>query len=203
MKLEQPLSVTAAAETRRAIRKYTGEEISRADIEEILRVAGLAPSAWNVQPWRVKVVTRQADKDALMAAAYGQPQVGAAAAVFVVYSDMADTLEQVEDTIHPGMADRIAAESEARRSMFAQFPEDAREHWGNSQSSIFLGFLLLAIASQGYASSPMLGFDQGKVKELYGLPAHVKFPGIVAVGVAAEEGFTHHRHPLARFVEFV
>jgi nitroreductase len=195
------LSVTAAAEQRNSIRKYTDEAIPEATVKEIMRVAGLAPSPWNVQPWRVKVVTSQADKDKLMEAAYGQPQVGAAAAVFVVYSDMEDAVSNAIEFVHPGFGERREAEAENIVKTFRGMPD--MHQWGHGISYIFVGFLLLAIQSQGYSSSAMLGFDPAKVKELYGLSETASVPTIIAVGKPAEAGFPHHRHEVDRFVDFV
>ncbi len=195
------LNVTAAAEQRNSIRKYTDEPISEETIREIMRVAGLAPSPWNAQPWRVKVVTSRADKDRLMEAAYGQPQVGAAAAVFVVYSDMEDAVSNSLEFVHPGFGDKREAEAEKMVKTFRDMPD--MHKWGHGISYIFVGFLLLAIQSQGYSSSAMLGFDPVKVKELYGISETSTVPTIIAVGKPAEAGFPHHRHEVDRFVDFV
>lgn len=193
------LSVTEAAEARRAIRKYTGEAISDAELTEILRVAGLAPSPWNVQPWRVLVIREQADKDALMAASLGQPQVGAASVDLVLYSDMQDAVDHMEETVHPGFGDRQSEMAQSQRDSFDAMPANQRAEWGHSISYIFLGFLLLSLKAHGWDSSPMLGFEADKVKALYDLPEHVTVPAIIAVGKGAEDGFPHHRHSVERF----
>lgn len=195
------LPVTAAAEARHSIRKYESAPIPDADLKEILRVAGLAPSAWNLQPWRVTVVREPALKTQLQAAAYGQPQVGGAPAVLVIHSDMVDTLAKIEDTIHPGMpAEQAAKHAADVRGTFAGFPAEGRENWGNGQANIFLGFLLLAAKSQGYDTSPMLGFKPAEVKQLLGLPEHVTIPALVAIGKGTEAGFPTYRHSQDRFV---
>jgi nitroreductase len=79
---------------------------------------------------------------------------------------------------------------------------EAREAWGNAQTNIALGYLLLLAESLGYATSPMLGFDAEKVKSLLGLPAHVRITALVTIGYAAEEGFTPHRLPVESLVSF-
>ena len=198
------LTVTEAAEARRSVRKYDPSPIPRAHLEEILRVTSLAPSPWNLQPWRFVIVEDAATKASLQAAAYGQPQVGAAPAVIVMYSDMTDAINTVEETIHPGMrgpqGDKAAADI---RATFAGFSETDRAAWGNAESNIALGFLLLAAQSHGYSTSPMLGFMPDKVKELLGLPADARIPALVAIGKGTEDGFPHHRHPLARITRWV
>jgi nitroreductase len=198
----QILTVTEAAEARRSVRKYDPTPIPRADLLEILRVTGLAPSPWNLQPWRFVIVEDVAIKTQLQAAAYGQPQIASAPAVIVMYSDMTGTLETVEDTIHPGMPDhaRIAADMRAK---FGGMSDNDRHAWGFAEANIALGYLLLTAQAHGYSTSPMLGFMPDKVKELLHLPADARIPALVAIGVGAEEGFPHHRHSVERVARFV
>jgi nitroreductase len=50
------VSVSDAATRRRSIRQYDAGPIPRVDLEDIVRLAGLAPSAFNLQPWRFVIV---------------------------------------------------------------------------------------------------------------------------------------------------
>ena len=45
--------------TRRTVRSYTAEPVSRQDIQELIDCAILAPSGMNFQPWAFSVVTSQ------------------------------------------------------------------------------------------------------------------------------------------------
>jgi nitroreductase len=49
------MSVDEALEARRSVRAYRPDPVPRAMVEEILRVAGRAPSGTNIQPWKVHV----------------------------------------------------------------------------------------------------------------------------------------------------
>lgn len=193
------LNVREAAEQRRSVRTYAPEPIPREDLEEILRVTGLAPSAFNLQPWRFVVVQTPELRHRLAEAAYNQKQVRSAPAVIVLYTDMRDTLEHVDEVLHPAMDE--ARRTASRRTILGSFAgksEEEREAWGAEQGNIALGYLLLAAEAHGYQTSPMLGFDAGAVKRLLDLPAHVRIPALVAVGRGTEEGFPHHRHALER-----
>jgi nitroreductase len=195
------LNVREAAERRRSIRSFEPEPIPREDLEEILRVTGLAPSAYNLQPWRLVSVETPEVKEKLAEAAYNQPQVRSAPAVLVLYTDMRDTLETLDEVLHPGMdAERRAGARKSILGSFAGKSEAQREAWGAEQGNIALGYLLLAAEAHGYQTSPMLGFDPEAVKRLLGLPAHVRIPALVAIGRGTEEGFPHHRRPLERIV---
>ncbi|WP_155298071.1 nitroreductase family protein [Deinococcus kurensis] len=197
------LDIKEAIETRRSIRKYVQEPMNQDDLHEILRLASLAPSAWNAQTWRFAVVQDAAVKEQLQAAAYGQGQVTNAPAVIVVYSDMEDTLATVEETAHPGMGE--AGRTGQRNTfdgVFGAQPVAQRGQWGLSQANIAFGFLMLAARGLGYDTVPMLGFDPAKVKEILGLPEHVQFAGLLPVGKRAEDGFPHHRHSVERITKF-
>lgn len=49
-------AVDEAIASRRSIRKFTADPVSREDIEHMLSVASRAPSGTNMQPWRVYVL---------------------------------------------------------------------------------------------------------------------------------------------------
>lgn len=198
-----PLGVPEAAAQRRSIRQYQPGEIPEADLREILRLVSLAPSANNLQPWRFVVVRDSELKAQLFEAAYRQPQVAAAPAVIVLYTDMKDALSNVDEILHPGLPeDRRAATRERLLASFGAMSEADRETWGAGQGNIALGYLMLVAQSLGYATSAMLGFEPDRVKELLGLPGHVALPALVAIGVATEEGFPTHRQSLDRLADF-
>ena len=197
------LSVAEAAQSRRSIRRYEPEPIPRAELEEMIRLTGLAPSAFNVQPWRFVVVETPELKDQLQAAANGQVQVGSAPAVVVLYSDMADTLDTLEETVHPNFPpERRPAVADGFRRGFATRSSEERERWGLNQAYIALGYLLLVARGMGYDTSAMLGFDPVQVRSLLGIPEHAQIAALVAVGRGAEDGFAHHRHPVERVAQF-
>jgi nitroreductase len=73
--------------TRRSTRKYTGESLSDADLEALLRAAMAAPSAGNQQPWHFVVVR---ERDTLQEITTVHPyarMLPAAAAAIVVCGD--------------------------------------------------------------------------------------------------------------------
>ncbi|HEU5358618.1 MAG TPA: nitroreductase family protein [Gemmatimonadales bacterium] len=197
------LTVPEAAEARRSIRKYAAEPIPLDDVREILRLTGLAPTPFNVQPARYVVVTDPDLKGRLAQAAYQQPQVTSAPAVIVVYSDMVDALATLEEVVHPGYpVDQRAGVKAGIERGFSGKPAEENQAWGHAISYTNLGYLLLVARSLGYSTSAMLGFQPDEVKRVLGLPAHVTIPALVAIGKGDEEGFPHHRHPIERVAAF-
>jgi nitroreductase len=198
------LSVVDAAAKRRSIRAFVQQPIPRDDLEQIIEVASLAPSAFNAQPWRFVVVEDPALKAKLAGAAFNQRQVHSAPAVIVLYTDMAGTLANIDEIMHPGLPVAEREQSVARIVGFLREKGEAEaESWGAAQGNIALGFLLLAAEGLGYQTSAMAGFDPEAVKQLLGLPANVRVNALVAVGKGAEDGFPHHRHPVSRLATFV
>lgn len=201
--LSRALTVPEAITTRRSIRTFVQEPLDPNDLREILRLASLAPSAWNAQTWRFAVVQDPALKEGLRDAAYGQAQITSAPAVIVVYSDMEDVLETAEETAHPGMGDAgRGAQRTTFEGAFGAQEVAQRGQWGLTQANIAFAFLMVAARGLGYDTVPMLGFDPERVKTLLGLPQHVQFAGLLPIGKRAEEGYPHHRHSVERLTTF-
>lgn len=198
------LSVAEAAERRRSIRSFSPERIPREDLNQILDIVRLAPSAFNIQPWRFIAVESPEIKAQLAQAAFNQRQVLSAPTVLVLYTDMQNALDRVDELLHPGMGESQKASVRSTiLKNFGAMSESDRETWAAAQGNIALGYLLLALESHGYQSSPMAGFDAAKVKTLLNLPDHVRVPAIVAIGKGTEEGFEHHRHSVGRISRFL
>lgn len=53
------MDLYTAIETRTSIREFTDEPVELDDIREIIRLAGLAPSINNYQPWKYHVITKR------------------------------------------------------------------------------------------------------------------------------------------------
>lgn len=192
-------SVLEAAESRRSIRRYSDAPVTEAELAQLIETAGRAPSAFNLQPWRWVAVRGQDLKQRLQAAAYGQPQVGAAPVVLVLYTDTIDALNKVEETFSATLpADKAAGTKAHLLNTLGAQSEADREAWGAGQSYIALGYLLLIAESLGLGTSPMLGFDAEQVKSVLGLPAYARVPALVALGHPAEEGFDSPRHAVER-----
>lgn len=96
--------------SRTSIREFTGEAISDADMETLLRAGMAAPSCCNIQPWHFVVVKDQSIRQQ-MADSIGPAQPAAKApAVIVVCGDMRIMHESpVKDNIDYWVCDACAA----------------------------------------------------------------------------------------------
>lgn len=197
------LSAAEAAIARRSVRSYTDQPVTDEEVRDLLELTGRAPSAFNLQPWRFIVVRDQQVKDDLRAAAFGQKQVSDAPVVIAMYADMEDTMAHLDEVVHPGLdAEKRESTLAMLRNTFGGMTPEARGVWANAQANIALGYLLLIARSEGFATSPMLGFNADTVKQLLGIPAHSTVTSLVAIGRGADEGFESHRHTVERVAIF-
>lgn len=197
------LSAADAAMARHSVRSYLDVPVSDDEIHSLLELTGRAPSAFNLQPWRFIVVRDQSVKNALKDAAYGQKQVGDAPVVIAMYSDMEDTMANLGDIVHPDLTpDKRASTIAMLEKNFGGMTPEVRAQWGNGQANIALGYLLLIAKSEGFDTSPMLGFQADQVKAILDIPASATMTAMVALGRGADDGFRSHRHAVERMTSF-
>lgn len=200
------LSVEDAIRTRHSIREYDPKPIPESDVLEILRLAGLAPSSSNLQPWRFVVVTNQDVRASIREAAFNQRQFATAPVVIAVVADGEDMLARLEQTAHPNMQNDSAVLDRyinGTRARMSKMPTEARAKWAAGQAFIAVAYLSLAAQSLGYATSIMGGFDPARVKAILEIPDRAEIASLITLGRATEDGFEHHRHPIEAITRFV
>lgn len=204
--MTKSLNVQQAIETRRSIRDYETAPVLESDILEILRLASLAPSSSNTQPWRFVVVTNPDMRAKLHEAGFNQRQYATAPVIIAVVADGEDMLASLEETAHPNMQNDPAALERyinGTRSRLAKLSLEERRTWAAEQTVYAISYLTLAAQSLGYNTSVMGGFDGAKVAALLEIPAHAKVVVMVTLGRGTEPGFSHHRHSVERISRFI
>ena len=73
--------------SRKSVRNFTGEAVSKADLEKILKAGMAAPTAVNMQPWYFVVVTERKQLDALGAGLPYAKMLGKAGAAIIVCAE--------------------------------------------------------------------------------------------------------------------
>jgi nitroreductase len=200
------LGVKEAIENRRSIRDYETAPLPESDLLEILRLASLAPSSSNTQPWRFVVVTNPEMRAKLREAGFNQRQYATAPVIIAVIADGEDMLASLEETAHPNMQNDPAALERyigGTRSRLGKLSVEERKAWAAEQTVYAVSYLTLAAQSMGYNTSVMGGFDGAKVAALLEVPAHAKVVVMVTLGRGTEPGFPHHRHNVERISRFV
>jgi nitroreductase len=179
--------------------------LTNAEIEELVRLATRAPTAYNLQNWRFIAVRTAEAKARLRALAWGQPKVEDAAVTFIVCGVLPDA-QSLPDRLQPSVAagympaDMPSAWRTAAVAQYAD-PRTARDEAVRS-ATLGAATLIHAAAALGLASGPMAGFDAEGVARAFGLPENEVPVLLVAVGRAAPGNWPQKpRRPLTEVLE--
>jgi nitroreductase len=186
---EAGASVTQALAARRAVKKFDPDhEIPEAEVQDLLAQALQAPTAFNIQNWRIVRVSDPDLRARVRAVAWDQPQVTDASELLVLCADntawdkaperyWVHAPQAVQDMIVPNI-----------RKYYQGRPMVANDEGQRSCGMLGMAIMLLA-AERGYDTCPMDGFDYSAVAELIGLPADHAISFMIALGKRAEDPF--------------
>ena len=181
--------------------------LTDAEIEELVRLATRAPTAYNLQNWRFIAVRTAEAKTRLRALAWNQPKVEDAAVTFIicgVHPDAETLPERLQPSVAAGYmpADMPSAWREAAGAQYAD-PQTARDEAVRS-ATLGAATLIYAAEALGFASGPMVGFEAEGVARAFGLGANDVPVLLVAVGRAAPGNWPQKpRRPLAEVLEIL
>jgi nitroreductase len=159
--------------------------MTEVEIQELLELALLSPTSFNMQNWRFVVVTDPAKREAIQAAAWNQAQVTEASILIILcaylhaYEDGArywvNAPQPVQDMLVPMMEPFYKDNAPLQR-------DEAMRSIGIAAQT-----LMLTAKSMGYDSCPMIGFDPAKVAEVINLPEHHVIGMMLPVGKALKD----------------
>ena len=179
---------------RRATPHFDGTPMAEADLQRILAAGLLAPSGYNLQPWRFIVVRSNAQKTRLRVAAMNQAQVQEASVVIVACGDSEGWKEDVETVIEIGRRYGAGDEESSRRMRAAVHATFSGQHrdlggfegqslaWVNRQVMIAFTTMLWMAETLGYDTAPMEGFSASAVGKVLRLPPSVHPVAMLAIG---------------------
>lgn len=200
-----------AIKERRAINYFDeSRDVPPGLIDQLLEIANLSPSSFNLQPWKVLVVKDKELKNRLRKAAMNQPKVEEAPVVLVMVADQ-DSVEAnqdkvIEDRIEKGLlSDKAHGEAikQVMKTLYGEPDSTKRKIFAVKNTAFFAMTVMIAAKALGLETHPMDGFDEGQVKELFGLGDRQIVPLILAVGYP-KPGLVLNKRPFRRSLgEFV
>ena len=198
---ERPL--TDLVRSRRATDAFTSEPMPDEDLEQILQAGLEAPSSYNLQPWRFVVVRDQEQRRKLRIAAMNQRKVEDAPVVIVACGDTLGWREDLEEIIRISRENDIGGDAWAdrkRRNVIADLSSHPNiSMWVTKQTMIAATTMMWMAEALGYDTGPMEGFDEDKVREVLGVPEHVRVLFLLALGhLQGEDGKYPGRLPPSR-----
>lgn len=171
---------------RRAVKQFDPRhQLTEAEIEQLLSLAMLTPTAFNIQNWRFVLVRDPELRQQIRTVAWDQAQVTDASLFIVLCADLQawnknperywrDAPEAIRDFVVPAIDSYYRGKDQVQR-------DEAMRSCGMAAQT-----LMLAAQSMGYKSCPMDGFDFEAVARLINLPADHAIAMFVAIGKGTE-----------------
>lgn len=141
--------------TRCSVREYTPDDITDDELSYLLGCAITAPSAGNLEAWDLILVRDPGRKESLSDAAFAQPQVKHAPALFVICANYVRSMSRYGE----------------RGILYAV--QDA---------TIACTYLMLAAHARRIRSCWVGAFDEDEVREILDLPPHIRPVAMLCLG---------------------
>lgn len=178
-----PSPAPEAIQRRRTARRFDPDRsLAEALLARLIGLATLAPSPFNLQPWRFLVVRDPSNRRRLRACTFGESRLTQAPAVLVVLAylhpdriDLEAVVARQLDlgAITPEAAARVRAT--APRA-WSRLPDPARS------ALLASATLMIAAESLGLASAWIEEFDDEAVRRAFGIPDDHALCGLLALG---------------------
>jgi len=176
-----------AITTRRSVKHYDPEHrLSDEQERQLLSLAMLSPTAFNIQHWRFVVVRDPELRKEIRSVAWDQAQVTDASLLIVLCADLkawerdaqrywVDAPEEVQTILVPAIDGYYRGKPQVER-------DEVMRSCGIAAQT-----LMLAAKAMGFDSCPMDGFDYEAVSELINLPEDHAISMFVVVGKGTKE----------------
>ncbi|MFH1612263.1 MAG: nitroreductase family protein [bacterium] len=157
---------------RRSIRSYQDKPVEKEKLEKILDTAHLAPSAKNIQPWKIILVDDKKLKENLVEATKGQKFLMEAHCVIVACVNEKECYQELGDYT-------------------TSFAVDG---------AIFLDHLILSATALGIGTCWIAKFNEIKIKNILNIPKDYRVIGLTPLGYPAESGKDKGRKSLSEIL---
>lgn len=176
---------------RYATKKFDGKVVPEATMEKLYDLIRLSASSFNLQPWKIKVITDKKTKEKLQTASWNQEQITSCSHLLVLCADkevgkLIDKLEK--QMLKAGVpAENLKQYVSMMRGMNSSMSEEQRLSWAQKQVYIALGNAMNGAKSLGLDSCPMEGFDAKQYAQILMLPTNLVPTLVCPIGYAADK----------------
>jgi len=184
---------------RYASKQFDGRMIDEPTLFALLDIIRFSPSAFNLQPWKIKIVTAGRIKKNLLVHSNNQTQVTTCSHLLVFCANT--ELEGLVDKALEGFAESgLPQESVSQyaamiKGYIGSMSKEQRIAFAREQIHIALGNAVNGAKSLGLDSCPMGGFDPVAYADVLFLPDEYIPVVLCAVGYAADKPHPKWRLP--------
>ena len=196
----------AAFQRRHACHLFQADKpLNADDLAFILEAGRLSPSSFGLEQCKFLVLTAPADKQALQAACFNQPQVGSASAIVVILARLTD-LDPDSDYVRKLMArecpDPQALEGALKNYRSFHAATDVLA-WSSAQCHIAAANMMTAAAGIGIDSCAIGGFVPEMVCRQLNIDPTRYFPSLILpLGYCAHAAGDRIRLPMEEVAEY-
>lgn len=191
---------------RRSVNYFNkNKSLSEEQLKDIVNMAVLAPSAFNLQPWRIIAVKTDAGKQRLFGLANKQEKVLDAAVTLIIIGDkngFADTNPVWDEMLQSvgGKAEMVAGAKQAAAYLYGS-SEERKLKFAESNAGLLAMSLMVAATEFGVDSHPMSGIDFDGIHKEFGLKESETVVMLICLGYFDSSKNSHPRRPRRLFNE--
>ena len=180
------MNTIEAIEQRRAVKYYDpSHEMTKQEINQLISLAQLAPTAFNQQNVRFVMVSDKELRKKIRVAAGGQAQVTDASLLIVLCADT-KAWEKEPMRYWANAPQEVQEYMQSAIDQYYRTKEQVQRDEGMRSAGIAAQTIMLAAKAMGLDTCPMDGFDFDAVGKLINLPDDHLIAMFVVVGKAAQ-----------------
>jgi nitroreductase len=193
-------------EDRRSVNFFEkSKEIDDNVLKEIINLAVLAPSAFNLQPWRVIVVKSPESKEKLFNLVNKQPKILEAPITLIIignkegYIDSNPVWAEMHQSVN-GNNVKVQGAKQAAALLYGA-SEERKLKFAESNAGVLAMSIMIAAKEYGVDSHPMSGIDFEGIHKAFGLQANETVVMTISLGYFDDSKQLHPRRPRRQFNE--
>jgi len=176
------MNTIEAITKRRSIRHFQKDfKIPNSDIEQLIKLAMLSPTSYNIQHWKFLVVEDLETRQKIQDAAFGQVQVTEASHLILVITDIKawnKSMKEKWKNVPKEVGDFMSSSA----PQFYEGREQLQRDEAIRSASFATQTLLIAATEMGYETGTMIGFDFDETAKIINLPENHIISNFIVVG---------------------
>lgn len=183
------------------------KELKEETLKEIIDLAVLAPSAFNLQPWQIIAVKSKEAKEKLAKLSFNQPKVLEAPVILIIVGDKVGS--DKSNPVWVEMLESMGGNTEAVEGaqnfagMLYSSSSEAKLKFAESNAALLAMSIMYAAKEFGVESHPMSGVDFEGVRTGFGLDENKTVVMTIALGYFDESKTLYPRRPRRGYDQIV